>query len=476
MPTTTAYWVSNNNWTKEVLGGSGIFDDETNLRNLNYLINVDSTTNPALGCDKGFEATYQCGKYTNVEKSVTIDPEALGKTARFECNEESIVCTPLRLTLDDTGTLTLTDTDTGDILWTSDQISNQRTVPDSATALPEYSSVNGKYPRNYLLPGEFLNMEKNEWIGSPSGKFRLIMSSQGLQVVYNDYGCNKLLTGDTTTTPYTSSTQTVEETTASLLYELPDSFTQYIGNIGYINDKGQLQIYSEYAQQYVNTYEKIGNYDIIGGTLNTQTSSTSSDCESKCNSDPECIGFIFDTERRLCSLKNESVYHMPRIITPAKEYHLRNKGVNVDPSCPSGVINKDSSFWALANLSSIEMDSNSKCGLALYTSSERDAVAASEKNVKDNASTEFSSTVDSLMGKYTTLKNRLFSTKEDKNAASSILSNKNNELGDWNYKKYDQLKAMSEDTDLIMMSQNYRHIMWSILAIVLIIATMKIAK
>ena len=475
----TEYWVPNNNWTKEILG-TGEYTDESQVSAINYLINVDSTINPALGCDKGFEATFQCGKYTNPTKNVSLDPEAMGKTARFDCAAEAAVCAPLKLTLDDTGTLTLTNTQTNTKLWSSAEISDKKVAPESAAALDEHKAALGKYPRNYLLPGEFLDISGNEWIGSPSGKYRLMMSAGGLQVVYNDFGCMKLMgTGESDGgSPSSPSSQSdAVENTATLLYLLPDTFTQHIGKLGYINDTGQLQLYSPYSQQYVNTYESIGNYTILGGNIGEATATSTADgCKTQCNSTPDCVGFIYDTERTMCQLKDKSVYQLPRIMKATADYQLRNKGVNVDASCPTGVTIQDSSFWQNAILSDVEMDSTAQCGLALFTKNERKNVADRQTPLTAGVTGEFSSTVNSLLGKYKTLKNRLLSTEVDTDDAKNTLSNKQNALGDWNYEKYDQLKAMSEDTDLIMMSQNYRHIMWSILAIVIIIATMKIAK
>jgi hypothetical protein len=469
----TEYWVANNNWTKEILG-TGTYTDESQVSAINYLINVDSTTNPALGCDKGFEATFQCGKYTNVTKNISMNPEVMGKTARFDCEAEAAVCAPLKLTLEDDGSLTLTNTETNSTLWSSEEIADKRDPPEAAAALDEYKAALGKYPRNYLMPGEFLDISGNEWIGSPSGKYRLMMSSNGLQVVYNDFGCMKLMGMGATDG---GSQRDEVENTATLLYLLPDTFIEHIGKLGYVNDAGQLQLYSPYSQQYVNSYETIGNYSVIGGTLGTPTGTTNADaCQLECNSTPDCVGFIYDTERSMCELKDKSVYQMPRIIKESAQYQLRNKGVNVDASCPTGVAVEDTSFWENTTLSDTEMDSTSQCGLALFTKDERIDVAKKQTPLTASVTGDFSSSVNTLFEKYNTLKNRLLSTKADTADAKNTLVNKENTLGDWNYKKYDQLKAMSEDTDLIMMSQNYRHIMWSILAIVIIIATMKIAK
>ena len=58
----------------------------------------------------------------------------------------------------------------------------------------------------------------------------------------------------------------------------------------------------------------------------------------------------------------------------------------------------------------------------------------------------------------------------------SDLTNSRKDLKDWSGDQLKQLNAMNEDRDLNMMSENYKHIMWSILAIVIIIGTIKMTK
>jgi hypothetical protein len=232
---------------------------------------------------------------------------------------------------------------------------------------------------------------------------------------------------------------------------------------------------------FASSYETIGKYNILGASLGTEIyGKSASDCQTKCNSDDTCAGFVFDTERTMCQLKNKNVYQGARIINDDYEYQIRNRKVNNDVSCPQEVTNEDSSFWQNATKSSDSMESTTKCGLAAYTDSERKAVAAEQSKLTTVVTTDYKSMVNTLRDKYILLKNHLLSTDTDTETAGTNLKNKREELGlalgDKKTNEYYQLQAMNEDTDLNMMSQNYRHIMWSILAIVIIIATMKIAK
>ena len=56
------------------------------------------------------------------------------------------------------------------------------------------------------------------------------------------------------------------------------------------------------------------------------------------------------------------------------------------------------------------------------------------------------------------------------------LTNTRNEPSDWSGEQLEQILAMNEDSQLNMVSQNYKHILWSILAIIIVIATIRLTK
>jgi hypothetical protein len=93
-------------------------------------------------------------------------------------------------------------------------------------------------------------------------------------------------------------------------------------------------------------------------------------------------------------------------------------------------------------------------------------------NTPDN----FKSVFDKLKEKYKNLINRITNTNTNIKTKFNDLKNTKKELADWSGEQLQNLEAMDADTDLNMMSQNYRHIMWSILAIMIIITTIKLRK
>jgi len=162
------------NWTsiiQEIVNGSVTKD---------YQIMNDS--NPVPGCYKDFTASYHCGN-DPVAKNISIQ-NALGKTATFDCSSENKTCGGFKLTLGDNGNLILSDSSNIQI-WASNTFK-------VGVANDQYKAINGKYKRNFLLPGEILGI--GEFIGSPSGNCYLIMTKSstgnGLKVQYSSYNCD----------------------------------------------------------------------------------------------------------------------------------------------------------------------------------------------------------------------------------------------------------------------------------------------
>ena len=70
-----SYYVPDGNWTNNVVSSLG----NNAVDVLNYVPNVDSIADPAVGCAKNFTSTYKCGLGTTA-KSVSVDAEAGGKS------------------------------------------------------------------------------------------------------------------------------------------------------------------------------------------------------------------------------------------------------------------------------------------------------------------------------------------------------------------------------------------------------------
>jgi hypothetical protein len=298
------------------------------------------------------------------------------------------------------------------------------------------------------------------------------------------------------------------DTLGARLYQIPSIHNENIGKVGYVNYLGQLQLFKANMTDYVDTYEEIGNYNIDGANLGAEfVSANVTDCQNTCtikNSGTEiiidasgvekivivednaekCAGFVFDTERKMCQLLDKNVYGSKRIIDPNYKFYMRGKGIiNNHDSCSTETSNKPSTFWQSTTKSSLgDMSETSKCGLAKFTEEERDTVAYGKEVIMDDidnvsdVENSFKSLFNNLKKKYKLLIGHITNTNTSIKTKFNELQNTKKDLADWTGEQLQNLEAMDDDTDLNMMSENYRHIMWSILAIIIIITTIKLTK
>jgi hypothetical protein len=461
-----SYYVEPDNWTKNI-PSPFTSDKGTYLFN----VNLDAAADPAGGCQKEFVATYRCGNNDGNIKTLKVNKEAYGQNAKFDCSVEYAKCNDLILSLGDDGFLRLKNSK-GATLWTNATASTR--MPESLPSA-NYAAKKGKRGVNYLKSGEFLNL--GEWIGSPTGKYRLMMDSKDnqLKVLYNRLACDK---------------KTGPDTDAANVYLIPPAYLNLKGNmgkLGFVNDNGQFQLFPDEMTKYVDNYTAVGPYNIVGGDLEALVTSgikSEADCEKICNKNDQCAGFVFDKTALTCQFKNDTVYQTGnRVLNKNNNYYLRTKGINgeFDVSCPSDIndfaIGTTKEFADIPQ-SGVAMTPTTKCKLALYTDKERKNERGKFDKMTESINSEdgMNSNINYLSSTYSKLQGKLANTKNSLSSMFEDLTGAREDIANWSGEELAQLTAMEEDRDLNMLSQNYRHIMWSILAILAIMGTINFSK
>ena len=293
-----------------------------------------------------------------------------------------------------------------------------------------------------------------------------------------------------------------EETTgpndsiAASVYELsPDPMRVNLGKIGYVDNEGRLQLYPDSMTGFAASYTSIGAYNVSGSNLGTSTSVTDANaCQQKCNeynnqtdnnNSDKCAGVVFDTANLTCQMKDNTVFQNGiRVINNNYQYYLRTKSiVGNDISCPSDVTQYTlgtTADWADmtkdTKMGTKGMTPTTKCGLANYTQAERTDLDNSNDALETNLNQPdgIKSNINALNTKYNLLTGMLARAKTSlRSMFNELTGTKNNvTLND----QIVQLDAMNEDRDLNMLSQSYKYIMWSILAILVVIGTIKMTR
>jgi len=248
--------------------------------NANFVIGTDGTSNtfadPAPGCQKNFIGKYTCGS-SELQKIISIDPEAKGKVATFDCTKEAAKCVNFKLTLGDNGNLIMTDS-AGKKVW-------ETGTKKVGTPRSKWKAENSTWGTNYLT--SFMYLLEGNFIGSPSGNCYLILApnkSTGeiqLQLRYDVPSCPE--TGNGT------------DNTALKLSTIPAYKSSNIGKIGYVSEDGLLHEFPEKMLGPGTGFDLVGNFSGAGNDLagGQSDESTKEKCQEKCLANEACGGFTY---------------------------------------------------------------------------------------------------------------------------------------------------------------------------------------
>jgi hypothetical protein len=175
-----------------------------------------------------------------------------------------------------------------------------------------------------------------------------------------------------------------------------------------------------------------------------------------------------------CWLKNAGMFPNG-LRQPNNDYELytRTKSVNNNNSCKKIVESTTTTNWELLPIGD-KMSMDTLCSLGAITEQERKELENKHASLSDIASildtklkglTQEKAKIDSSMN--------LNKTKltSDINTYSDVWKQSDN-----NVANSDSVSAMLQDTDLNMVSQNYKHLLWTILAILFIIGAIRITR
>ena len=443
------------NWTqyiKNALNGNKSF--------LQFLIGKSGggLDDPAVpDCDKAFNASYQCG--SGKTKLINIASGSRGQTVNFDCRDEMDKCDGFKMTLGDDGNIVLTNSKNEQV-WSSNTNS-------TGIALDKYKASNGKYKRNFLKSGEVL--ELNEFIGSPSGNCYLQMvkkqdGNAGLELRYTTTDCT--MKGD--------SGGFGNSPNSNGLYSIPKININNLGKVGYVSDNGEVREYPQNMVSYSNAYYSMGKYTNDGNDIDIIKNISAQACEDKCNSNSKCAGYVFDTNGGVCKTKNYGMFPFSnRVPSETAELYVRSKSIANNASCTKNLDMSSAMEWELLPPGE-KMSPSTLCRLGLVTQNEKKALDEANRD---------------LRGLTGTLENKLRDlTKEDAELVKSLgynvdklqkdlkTYNNTDRTAKHGSKQLEHASAMNEDASMSMISENYQYLLWTILAILIIIGGIKATR
>jgi hypothetical protein len=395
------------------------------------------------------------------------------------------------LRLSDDGTVTIVNNkNPNDILYTnSNQISNQTETQmvsisgGNKTMMPWAERpdwVNGSINRGGLLTSFSMNAQtltNGQYISSPTGKCRLIFnkssgSSGALVLEYSVYNVSQ--TQGTTTGTDKDNNLIGNSNNYSQYYLTKVDKPLIKGKMAYIDINNGLREYPASMTDFENDYIQMKGFQPSSMTGTTMPIRKEDLCKTACNSDPSCAGYTYINS--VCkNYKDTEIYPKgDRILDEGKTMYIRKKKISATNSshftCNKFVNNVDSTVYTSYPATS-DMTKEQKCALGLILEP-RMAQLQTKNAAAVSKGSEIKGFINGIYENQNNLKDTINTKSKDieKGIAGQEAVKKQID-------KYDDSNitntATVTDTELLLVSDNYNYVLWSIVTVVAGIVAIK---
>ena len=427
--------------------------------------------------------SYKCG---NINQPVITKKAVLGEGFNIGCWELYQQYPSFSFRLSDDGEITIVNNrNPNDILYTnSNQISNQTETQmvsiagANKTMMPWADRpdwVNGSINRGGLLTAFSMNtptLVSGEYISSPRGKCRLIFnkssgSSGALVLEYSVYNVSQTQ-GATTGTDKDNN-----------LIGNGGNYSQYYltkvdkpdikGKMAYININNGLHEYPSAMIEFENDYIQMKDFQpySLSGTVDT-TSRKEDACRTACNNDPLCAGYTYTNS--VCTRYTETNIYPKgnRILDEGKVTHIRKKKITANSSntshftCNKFVNNVDSAVYTSYPETS-NMKPQEKCALGLIL--QRRMAELKEKNVTAvSKGKEIKGSINRVYTNQNQLKETINTKSEEIEYGISRQEAVKKQIDKFDDSNITNMATVT-DTELLLLSDNYKYVLWSIMMV-----------
>jgi hypothetical protein len=448
---------------------------------------------PATGCSKNFVGTYKCGN--GPPKEITA---AGAGSAFFDCRAEHDECTNFRLELTTSGEVRFTDRSGNPITGVNginipvdDRKTNEKLNPNPQlrTQVEELNEMvlSNNLPNlrrkfvTFMHPSQSLN--QGEYICSATGNCFMVLTTDGILEV-----CALKIRSNPV--PATSVLMKGSDTTSHALYKLEGLNVENLGKVANISIDGKRRMYSNgqltLGTKYVEITGKDAKdrpiaYDNPGESLESVRNDTGSIdfCFQQCSSRPDCGGFtVSKSDPDTCYLKTPDMFpvgmRVPSTSTQLYKRLYTPKLQKISESCAkpgnTNVVAIDSVLFDHypTDRNDPRMTRSTLCGV--------DQIVETQSNAFEDASANLTSIYDRIMAGISDMikKRTIYNMLRDDpkmNVGDKIrdYEKTTDEIGAIN-KKEETIRGTEEDTRIMLVSETYKYILWSILAIGILIA------
>jgi len=349
-------------------------------------------------------------------------------------------------------------TDKQGLVWQSGTSGKQQQPNPNMIASKNKFGQNWMPDSSTLAPGDF--------ISSNNGSIALVMQSDGNLVLYTyqtGINCPKMQDGNTGGGLLANAIYTLNAVGKKSLMSM----------LGFVDQDSQLHTYPASNTKYGTNYTQFagnttGN-DIQGASFG---SATVDKCQTYCNSNANCAGFVFDNVNNVCYPKNSGMYPNGSISVDAiNTTYVRNKVPNKSPIGASNKTNNGDSIYYSNYINGGPVTNKSNFGLSSLTSTQK--VKLEQLQSKLNL---LSSQISSYTSKFENGSEKAQQqAKQNVQGIQQYLS----EIGNTNNKvsNFDTtFERILSNSDINVLKENYNYLFWSILAAGTVIVSINVMK
>jgi hypothetical protein len=334
---------------------------------------------------------------------------------------------------------------------------------------PVHAASKGKYGKNYITTGQTLAPE--DFIGSSDGSIYLKMQTDGNLVLYTSQvavNCSSMQDG-----------KMGGGQSANAFYDIGyTGFPSDVGKIGYINNDGVLSEYPSSMLKKNSTYTKYANvnsaFNDLGGSAIANT--TAEQCQAICDTNDNCGGFVVNNANKLCYPKNKNMNY------DTNHYSVNGSDTYVkQPAAPS-ITSAPGSNKRTANVDSVQWHNYVKSGqkvsnasfdkIAGLTSTQQQQIDQLKGQLNLIAQ-QITTKTSQLQGQQGTIDRQIVTNNSNINKGTQDF----NAITAVDYtKQLNNINHISDDSDIVVLQENYKYLLWSILAITIVSISLKVLK
>jgi len=435
---------------------------------------------------------YNCGKVPT-KNPIYIGGQNAGAGYNINCNELYGKYPSFTLELSDSGILTIiNNTSSSEVSSDSKKVTYDMSFKYKTATLsngqvvqlnmPRPDWVNDSINRGQQITSSSRNTKSivnGQWISSPGGYCRLYLNGGKLQLEYSLQDVSQDRDGNLVGSISSSGSNG----SSVAVYYIQNVNSSNLGMSAHIDINGAVNPYPSSMVGYDNTYTKIPGYIPNPSTLNKNDGNSfiadDSKCKIACNNNPACTGYVVYGNCNLLTAANMFPTGGDRIPAPQYSTYIRNpKFPNTDKSCRKtldAVIDADAYSYYLRNgvtsTQTTNMTPQTKCNLGKVLNNQM-----KELEIRNIAAVAKGEQIKNQFQDLFSRENNVLNTISNNRTTSKIYDEytkmTNDKIKDIQNAQITK-SAAEKDSDLLLISDNYRYIIWGIVSLLLSIAAIK---